>query len=123
MEAQDYKELDHPEDIIAQGGAILVAAKDGEAIGCCALIAMPGDCFELAKLAVAAEARGLHTGWKLGRAALAEARRKGARRLYLESNTALKPAIGLYRKLGFRRIAAQPSPFQRCDIQMELLLA
>jgi hypothetical protein len=32
-----------------------------------------------------------------------------AKRVYLESNTALKPAIKLYEKLGFQKIAGQPT--------------
>ncbi|RZL43422.1 MAG: MarR family transcriptional regulator, partial [Pedobacter sp.] len=43
--------------------------------------------------------------------------------IYLESNTILKPAINLYHKLGFEKIAGKPTPYTRCNIQMELVVS
>jgi hypothetical protein len=34
----------------------------------------------------------------------------------------LTPAISLYGKLGFKKIVGPPTPYQRCNIQMELAL-
>lgn len=119
-EASDFKALDHPEsNIIDRGGYIAIAVREGEAIGTCALIKSSDDSFELAKMAVADKARGLGTGLRLGQHIIDKARDLGASRVFLESNTVLKPAIQLYRKLGFRQIEAGPSPYQRCNIQME----
>jgi hypothetical protein len=33
----------------------------------------------------------------------------------------LKPAINLYYKLGFRKTSGPPSPYERSNIQMELI--
>jgi len=124
MEPADYKALDHPQTyIIDGGGAILVALQDNLAVGTCALINMhDGKGFELAKMAVATNMHGKGIGLLLGKAAIGRAREMGAARLYLESNTILKPAISLYEKLGFRKIAGVPSPYERSNIQMELWL-
>jgi GNAT superfamily N-acetyltransferase/predicted transcriptional regulator len=124
MEREDHKALDHPKEYILQkGGHILMAIHDGQPVGTCALIKMEdGDGYELAKMAVAPEARGKSIGWLLGRAAIERARSNGARRVYLESNTILKPAINLYHKLGFKKITGPPSPYERANIQMELRL-
>lgn len=123
MEKEDYKALDAPETyILKPGGAILMALYRGKAVGTCALISKGGDTFELAKMGVLPEARGQQIGWKLGRAALEKAKDMGARRVYLESNTSLTPALNLYYKLGFQRIIGAPSPYERSDIQMELFL-
>jgi len=46
----------------------------------------------------------------------------GAKRLYLESNTILKPAVNLYHKLGFEHIKGATSPYERCNVQMEIFL-
>jgi GNAT superfamily N-acetyltransferase len=78
--------------------------------------------FELAKMAVAPGAKGKGIGLLLGQACIDKARALGAGRVYLESNTKLRPAISLYHKLGFRKIAGPPSPYERCNIQMELRL-
>ncbi|RYY20211.1 MAG: MarR family transcriptional regulator [Chitinophagaceae bacterium] len=123
MEKADYLALDNPDDyILAKGGKILVALYQGEPVGVCALIRMddPDYDYELAKMAVSPKAQGKNIGWLLGRSIIEKARSLGATRLYLESNTILKPAINLYQKLGFQKIAGHPTPYERCNIQMRL---
>jgi DNA-binding MarR family transcriptional regulator/predicted GNAT family N-acyltransferase len=123
MEEADYKALDDPKGyILNKGGHILVALYEGEPVGVCALIKMkdPEYDFELAKMAVSPHARGKNIGWLLGNAVIEKARSLGARKLYLESNTVLKPAINLYYKLGFQKVIGHATPYERCNIQMEL---
>jgi DNA-binding MarR family transcriptional regulator/GNAT superfamily N-acetyltransferase len=131
MEEPDYQSLDHPQEyILDKGGHIFIALLDGKPVGTVALIPMAGHAgesnaagaVELAKMAVAPEAQGLGIGGLLGQAAIDKARALRLKRIYLESNTKLKPAIALYYKLGFHRITGMPSPYERCDIQMELHL-
>ena len=125
MEAADYKALDHPQEyIIDNGGKILVALYREQPIAVCALIKMddPDYGFELAKMAVSPKVQGKRVGWKLAQEAIKTARELGARKLYLESNTVLKPAISLYRKLGFTEVIGRSTPYERCNIQMELIL-
>lgn len=122
-EPADFKALDNPRAyIIDNGGHIAIALDDRRVMGTCALVRMSQDSYELAKMAVADEARGKGVGLLLGQSVIAKARELGATRVYLESNTVLKPAIALYRKLGFTRVAGPPSPYSRCNIQMELRL-
>jgi DNA-binding MarR family transcriptional regulator/GNAT superfamily N-acetyltransferase len=121
MEEADYKALDNPEGyILKNGGHILVALYEGEPLGVCSILKIKdGDFdYELAKMAVSPKAQGKNIGWLLGLAALDKARSLGANSVYLESNTILKPAIGLYHKLGFKKIAGYASPYERCNIQM-----
>ncbi|MBL3548041.1 helix-turn-helix domain-containing GNAT family N-acetyltransferase [Chryseobacterium sp. KMC2] len=125
MEDADYRALDNPEEyILHKGGKIMVALYHNEPLGVCALIKMddPDYDFELAKMAVSPKAQGKNMGWLLGCAMISAARESGASKLYLESNTILKPAINLYYKLGFQKITGRPTPYQRCNIQMELNL-
>jgi len=123
MEESDYKALDHPREyILDKGGHIFMALYKGEPVGACAIIPMDDGGFELAKMAVSPRAQGLGIGFLIGQACIDKARALGARRVYLESNTALKPAINLYHKLGFRKVAGPPSPYERCNIQMELVI-
>ena len=123
MEESDYKALDHPREyILDKGGRIFVALYEGEPAGVCALIKMNEGTYELAKMAVSPKARGKSIGYLLGLHAIEQARQSGAKKVYLESNTILKPAISLYQKLGFQKVTGQPSPYERCNIQMELLL-
>jgi DNA-binding MarR family transcriptional regulator len=122
MEESDHKALDHPiEYIIDRGGFIFMALYKDEPVGTCALIRMDDGGYELAKMAVSPAAQGLGIGYLIGKACIEKARAAGAWRVYLESNTMLKPAINLYYKLGFRKTAGPPSPYERSNIQMELI--
>lgn len=123
MEEADYKALDNPKEyILDKGGKIFVALYNNDPVGVCALIKMndSNHDFEMAKMAVSPKAQGKNIGWLLGQALINAARELGASKIYLESNTILKPAINLYQKLGFQKIAGNPTPYKRCNIQMEL---
>jgi DNA-binding MarR family transcriptional regulator/N-acetylglutamate synthase-like GNAT family acetyltransferase len=125
MEEADHKALDHPQkNIINKGGHILVALYNNEPVGVCALLKMddPVYEYELVKMAVSPRVQGKSIGYLLGKAAMEKARSLGAKKLYLESNTILEPAINLYHKLGFKRVVGHASPYERCNIQMELIL-
>lgn len=125
MEEADRKALDHPREyILNRGGKIFVALYRDEPVGVCALIKMddPNYDFEMAKMAVSPKAQGKSIGYLLGLKIVETARELGASKIYLESNTLLKPAINLYYKLGFQKIAGHPTPYKRANIQMELNL-
>jgi len=126
MEEADYKALDNPEDyILKKGGKILVALYENEPVGVCALIKMNNAeyDFEMAKMAVSPKVQGKNIGWLLGKAIADKAKELGAKKIYLESNTILKPAINLYYKLGFEKVFGLETPYKRCNIQMELVLS
>lgn len=125
LEDKDRQMLADPRQTLEDGGQILMSIANGEAVGCCALVPMPNQTFEVSKMAVteAAQRRGI--GRRLLGEAVLEARRLGARRLYLETNSTLTPAIRLYESLGFTHIPPDrvvPSPYQRADVYMELAL-
>lgn len=125
LEAHDFETLSSPEDsILSKGGSILVALIDGVPMGVVALCRMENReyDFELAKLAVDPEARGTGLGEVICRAAIERAKSLGANKLFLESNTLLKPAINLYRKLGFTELKEYNPAYERGDIQMELII-
>src|SRR5450432_308479 len=125
LEEADHKALDNPKGfILDKGGYILVALYEGEPVGFCALIKMndPHYDFELAKMAVSPRVQGKNIGWLLGNAVIEKAKSLGAHKIYLESNMVLKPAINLYHKLGFKKVAGHPTPYERSNIQMELKL-
>jgi DNA-binding MarR family transcriptional regulator/N-acetylglutamate synthase-like GNAT family acetyltransferase len=125
MEEADHKALDNPQkNIIAKGGHIFVALYNNEPVGVCALLKMddPVYEYELAKMAVSPKAQGKNIGWLLGKAVIEKAKSLGAKKLYLESNTKLQPAINLYHKLGFQKVVGHATPYERCNIQMELVI-
>ena len=126
LEAKDEKTLRHPQEtILDPGGQILFATVDGKCVGCVALLRMSDDEFEVAKMAVSPAHQGAGLGKKLMLGAIATARHAGARRLYIETNHTLTPAIRLYESVGFRHLApgsVPPSPYARADVYMEMIL-
>jgi putative acetyltransferase len=124
IEPKDREVLGDPAGkVLAPGGHIFMAVEDGAAIGCVALMAMPGGGFEVAKMAVIEAHKGRGVGRELMAACVKRARRLGAGRLYLETNSGLAPALGLYRSFGFKDVdSTEPSPYARADVKMELLL-
>jgi putative acetyltransferase len=126
IEPTDLQALDHPrEKILDKGGKIYFTLRDEEVVGCCALIAMGPREFELAKMGVLESARGSGAGRFQLQAVIAAARSLGVKRLYLETNRVLLPAIHLYESVGFKHLPPErvvPSPYERANVYMELWL-
>ena len=123
VEASDLKMLENPETyILAPGGAILIALYEGEPVGTSALIKMENGTYELAKMSVAPSMQGKKIGLRLGEAVIEKAKELDASKLFLETNSTLKPALALYKKLGFSEVSGLSSPYDRCNVQMELVL-
>ena len=121
IEESDPAMLDDPEkQILAKGGYIVIAKYKGSVVGTCALIRHDANRIELAKMAVDDSVKGKGIGYLLGQRCVDKAKELDFRQVFLESNTKLKPAINLYKKLGFKRIVGEPSPYKRCNIQMLL---
>ncbi|HKT59857.1 MAG TPA: GNAT family N-acetyltransferase [Gemmatimonadales bacterium] len=106
--------------IIAPGGQIFFVVEDGKVLGTCAVIRHRPDVHEIAKMAVAPEARGKGYGDLLMDAAVEFSRGAGASRVVIVSNTRLAPAIRLYEKHGFVRVPLDPNEqYARADIRLE----
>ena len=123
VEPLDMESLENPDKFyIAKGGLILLAEYQGKIVGTAALKYMDKDSMELSKMGVDKAAKGLGIGEMLGRSIVEEARKMGLKRLYLETNSGLAPALNLYRKLGFVMVQDFTSPYSRADVAMELFL-
>lgn len=121
LEPKDHKVLADAEgQVIAQGGQIFIVETDaGEAVGCCALMNMGEGTLELAKMAVRPDARGKGLSKLLMDACVEAAKETGASRLYLETNSALAPALRLYEQYGFNYLPVRDTPYARADVFME----
>ena len=126
IEAKDQEAFADPQSsILASGGRIFFASVEDQCVGCCALIRLGADEFEVAKMAVAPMWQGSGIGRKLLQTVVEAARSAGARRLYLETNHILTPAIRLYESVGFKPVPQDrivPSPYARADVYMEITL-
>ena len=126
LEAKDREQLGDPENsILRLGGRIFIARYNGEDVGCVAIVPKEEKCYELSKMAVKPECRGLGIGRALLLHAIGQARSAGASSLFLGSNSRLKAAISLYESAGFRHVPADrlpPMHYTRANVFMELLL-
>lgn len=123
IEDIDRKVLGNPEKyILDDGGFILFAIYENEIVGTCALINQGKYGFELSKMAVKEKYQGLKIGLKLAEAVIEKAKSRGEKKIFLETNSKLKPAISLYEKLGFKHKIPQfdHSKYERADVYMEL---
>lgn len=96
----------------------IAADRDGQVLGGAGVAEFSGlpCCAELQKLYLSDAARGRGLGRRLMQAVQDHARSLGYQQLYLETHSDLKAAIGLYEKLGFRRIDRLPgSPHSTMD--------
>jgi GNAT superfamily N-acetyltransferase len=126
IEEKDRKLLGDPRrHILAAGGAILMVEIDGEPVGCCALLHRDPVTLEVGKMAVTESHQGKGLGKMLLRACIEKAKSLGKNRLVLETNSALGPALAMYRKFGFIELEpgeAPPPAYARADVFMELKL-
>jgi ribosomal protein S18 acetylase RimI-like enzyme len=125
IEPKEAKVLADPKGLILDdGGKIFFATVGHQLVGCCALKRMSQNEFEVAKMAVTPAFQGSGIGRKVLQATIEAGRAMGARRLYLETNHTLTPAIRLYESVGFKHIPAEriiPSEYERADVYMELI--
>jgi putative acetyltransferase len=120
LEAKDREVLNDPQGkIIDKGGRIFMAIKDGAPVGCVALMKMEDGGYEVAKMTVSESLRGSGLGRLLMQRCIDAGAELGATRLYLETNSGLGPALGLYRAMGFRDLAPMETPYARADVFME----
>jgi DNA-binding MarR family transcriptional regulator/N-acetylglutamate synthase-like GNAT family acetyltransferase len=124
VEKKDRKILNDPEkEIINNGGSVFFARSNNKIVGTAALIKYDIKTYELAKIAVAESARGKQIGRKLANAIIKRAKEKKAKTLFLDTSIKLRPALNLYKTLGFEQIEFnEPSKYERSTIRMALSL-
>lgn len=101
------EELDHlPGKYREPEGVLLLLKIGGKACGCCALKPLEEKICELKRLFVLEEHRGRGISKVLMERILKEARERGYEKIRLDTLDTMKPAIGLYRSVGFEEISA-----------------
>ena len=93
-----------PAEIRPPAGLMLVAYLRSEPVGCGAVKHHAGAPSDIKRMWIAAEARGLGLGRRLLGELEAEAARRGAKAVRLDTNAALAEAIGLYRSSGYAEV-------------------
>lgn len=121
LEDIDRYVLQNPEEaIISNGGAIFMASYEGQIAGTVALRKLDDDIYEFTKMAVDENFRRKGIAEALSYAAFEKAKSLGAVKVILYSQTGLKAAIQLYKKLGFVEVPIEKGIYKRSDIKMEI---
>lgn len=103
---------------IKRGGIFEVfVAADERIVGTVGLYPIDDETIELRKMYLRPEVRGKGLGRETLARMVEKSRELGFRRLYLETASILKEAVGLYEKFGFRPTCEMHTP--RCDVAFE----
>ena len=122
-ESHDLEVINHPKEAILDNGGYIFLARDGDKIIGTAGIANEGDSiYELVKMTVAPEFRGMGISKMLIERCLEKAKELKAKKVFLYSNSQLQTAISLYKKYGFVHVDASNSQLVTADVKMELKL-
>lgn len=96
-----------PASYARAGGAFWVALRAGELLGTCGVFPVAAGTYELRKMYLRGESRGLGIGKRLLDTAVEWTRAQGGTRMVLDTIDAMKQAIAFYEANGFVRDDAQ----------------
>jgi GNAT superfamily N-acetyltransferase/DNA-binding MarR family transcriptional regulator len=126
LEDPDRKTLAEPDKyILKKGGFVFFAEVGDEIIGTCALLKRDDSTYELAKMRVDERFQGRKIGRRLVDACITQAKECGAKKIVLETNSVLNPAIKLYTNAGFKHetpASQKTGGYKRGDTFMRLEL-
>lgn len=115
---------DHLSELFKVDNSVyFVATQDGKVLGGAGIFpteGLPADTLELVKMYLLPEARGHGLGKTLILKCIEEARKKGFKRIYLETMAELEKAVKAYEKLGFAVLDAPlgNSGHHSCELWM-----
>lgn len=119
LEEADIVDLLAPEEnILAKGGEIFLGMLGNKPVGAIALKYDSPGRYELSKMGVLPEAQGHGVAKVMIKKIIERYQARAGRELFLETNSALTPAINLYKKMGFKEVEAFDTPFDRADYYM-----
>lgn len=119
MEPVDEYVLKNPDEaILNNGGAILMALYNGEVAGTVGLRKVTDTVFEFTKMAVGVLFRRRGIAEAISYASFEKAKRLGANRIILYSNTKNAGAIKLYEKIGFSHLEPEQGVYERANVKM-----
>jgi len=112
-----------PGDYAPPDGRLLLAEYDGQAAGCVALHKLEEGICEMKRLYLRPAFRGKGLGRVLADRIIGEARQTGYQRMRLDTvEPVMKDAVAMYRRIGFREIAAYCENPMVGALYMELIL-
>lgn len=121
LEPHDLETFDKIDEELRSGAMIFFAVENDIPLACCMSMPMEGDTWEICKLGSNRELPHKGAGSLVFKAAMEWAQEHGAKRLFILSNSRLKPALHIYEKHGFKEIKLDDYGYERGDIAFEYI--
>jgi len=119
-EKADDDLLDNPNKYLKNGGLFFLAHANNEIAGTVCLNPVNKNTFELLKLGVRENYKGLGIGRELIQICIYICLEKKIETVILETSSKLVDAIKLYEKIGFSQVEIKDSYYESADVKMEL---
>ncbi len=122
LEEEDIATFASLDEIVDQGAMIFFVIEGNDVLAACMTHVLIDDTWEICKLASNFNIEHKGAGSLVFKAAMDYAIAHGAKRLFLISNTILKPALHIYEKYGFYEIKLDDYEYDRGDIAYEYIV-
>lgn len=124
VEPFDQDTMDRVEELIADGAMVYFAVEGEKVLATCMAMPLSDGVWELCKLAAVDQYTGTGAGSAVFETCMKYAIDHGAKKLPLISCRALKPAIHIYEKFGFREVPLDKAFWgaEKADIEMEYVV-
>ena len=121
LEEHDIQTFEKIDEEMKAGAMIFFAVENDIALATCMAMPMEGTTWEICKLGSNKNVPHKGAGSAVFRASMKWALEHGAERLFILSNSKLKPALHIYKKYGFEEIALNDYEYIRGDIAFEYI--
>lgn len=122
LEEHDRETFAKIDDLLEKEAMIFFAVEDGVALACCMAAPMDGGTWEICKLGSNKNVPHKGAGSMVFKACMDWAQERGAKRLFILSNSKLAPALHIYEKFGFKEIKLDDYEYARGDIAFEYIV-
>lgn len=122
LEGEDMETFQNIEKDISNGGMIYFAIENNNVMATCMTKQINNDTWEICKLAANDKYKKRGAGNAVFEQCMKYAIAQGAKRLFILSNSTLKPALHIYYKHGFKQIELDDYEYERGDIAFEYIV-
>lgn len=121
LEEHDIETFEKIDEEMKAGAMIFFAVEEEVALATCMAMPMNGGTWEICKLGSNKKVPHKGAGSAVFEASMNWALEHGAKRLFILSNSRLKPALHIYEKYGFKEIKLDNYEYIRGDIAFEYI--
>ncbi|MDE6602072.1 MAG: GNAT family N-acetyltransferase [Lachnospiraceae bacterium] len=122
LEEEDMKTFQEIEQEIAKGAMVFFAVENDTVLATCMTKPISDDTWEICKLATDERYQGKGAGSRIFERCMEYAFANNAGKLFILSNSTLKPALHIYQKYGFKEIKLDNYKYTRGDIAFEYIV-